>query len=211
MIEYQLKRSDRKSVAISVSSANEIRVLAPNGLSQKKIDEFVNGKSAWIDRVMAENRLRLDEGKDVIGYRKILLCGKQVPLFLGGEDGIDGQGVHSSNVKHIKNVYITYVSPEFMAAFREICSETGLSAASVQLKSYKSRWGSCDADNHLKFNFKLMMLPVGAWRYVIVHELCHTVYHNHSARFWSLVKRYCPDCAFWKKKLKEYSYIVDLY
>jgi hypothetical protein len=36
-------------------------------------------------------------------------------------------------------------------------------------------------------NCKLLFLPRELVRYVLIHELCHTLVHNHSSRFWAMV------------------------
>jgi hypothetical protein len=36
-------------------------------------------------------------------------------------------------------------------------------------------------------------IPAEAFRYLVVHELAHFTEQNHSARFWALVARHCPD------------------
>lgn len=63
----------------------------------------------------------------------------------------------------------------------------------VKLTSAKKRFGSCSAANSLCFSFYLMMYPPEAVDYVVVHELAHIRYHNHSKEFYALVGQYLPD------------------
>jgi predicted metal-dependent hydrolase len=48
------------------------------------------------------------------------------------------------------------------------------------------------------------MTPLDIVDYVIIHELAHTVHHNHSKRFWGLVEKILPDYRDRRKHLKEY-------
>lgn len=36
-------------------------------------------------------------------------------------------------------------------------------------------------------------VPLEALRYLVIHELAHTLEANHSPRFWAQVARFCPD------------------
>ena len=38
-----------------------------------------------------------------------------------------------------------------------------------------------------------MQKPLYAVDYVIVHELAHTVHHNHGKDFYKLIEKYMPD------------------
>jgi predicted metal-dependent hydrolase len=49
-----------------------------------------------------------------------------------------------------------------------------------------------------------MLTPTEMIDYVIVHELAHTVHHNHSKRFWNLVEKLLPDFKARRKQLHQY-------
>ena len=61
------------------------------------------------------------------------------------------------------------------------------------MKTLKQRWGSCTKDGALVFNWKIILAPIGIVDYVVVHELCHLIHHDHSADFWKLMARMMPD------------------
>ena len=82
------------------------------------------------------------------------------------------------------------VIPERVKYFEEL---TGLKSTSVKITSAKTRFGSCSAKNGLCFSYRLLLYPESAVDYVIVHELCHTIHHNHSNQFWNLVAKIMPD------------------
>lgn len=59
----------------------------------------------------------------------------------------------------------------------------------VSIRASRTRWGSCSARNDLSLSLFLMTLPPHLRDFVILHELCHTVHHNHSAAFHALLDR----------------------
>ena len=79
---------------------------------------------------------------------------------------------------------------------------TGLKAASVKKKKKKSYFGVCTSENHIRFSYQLMRYPEEAIDYVVLHELAHTVHHNHSKAFWALVEKYMPDYKQRRRLLK---------
>jgi predicted metal-dependent hydrolase len=56
----------------------------------------------------------------------------------------------------------------------------------------RTRWGSCTAHGRVSLNCKLLFLPRELVRYVIAHELCHTLESNHSSRFWAHLRQFEP-------------------
>ena len=73
-----------------------------------------------------------------------------------------------------------------------LVQETGLSYSGLTIRNQRGRWGSCTHAGRISLNCKLLFLPPEQVRYVLVHELCHTREHNHSDRFWALLRRHEP-------------------
>ena len=63
----------------------------------------------------------------------------------------------------------------------------GFKYGHVTIRAARSKWGSCSGENNISLSLFLMTLPPHLQDYVIIHELCHTVHHNHSAAFHSLL------------------------
>ncbi len=72
----------------------------------------------------------------------------------------------------------------------------------ITFRNNKTRWGSCSTKNRLSFNIWLLKFPLETIEYVVVHELAHIKYKNHSKEFWSFVESFLPDYKLRQLKLK---------
>jgi len=70
----------------------------------------------------------------------------------------------------------------------------------INVRKQKSVWGTCNRKGTISINAFCCLLPETIFQYIMVHELCHLVELNHSARFWTLVSFYLPD---WKERRAE--------
>lgn len=61
------------------------------------------------------------------------------------------------------------------------------------IENHPDKWGSCNSNRELTFNWRLLMFPVKAIDYVVAHELCHLDHMNHDRSFWRLVGKVYPD------------------
>ena len=81
----------------------------------------------------------------------------------------------------------------FLEKTESFANIMGLTYGRITITSAKKRFGSCSIKKNLCFSYELMRYPEPAREYVIVHELSHLVYMNHSKNFYALIERYMPD------------------
>jgi predicted metal-dependent hydrolase len=84
------------------------------------------------------------------------------------------------------------IKRQFLVRARAIMREMPfeLHPKKVLVKDTRSRWGSCSASGAVALSWRLSFAPVEVMRYVVIHECCHLVQMNHSAKFWALVGRH---------------------
>lgn len=66
------------------------------------------------------------------------------------------------------------------------------------------RWGSCSSLKNINISHRLIGAPEPMIDYVIIHELAHLKYLNHSKEFWNLVKKTGIDPGTCKREIAEY-------
>jgi predicted metal-dependent hydrolase len=80
----------------------------------------------------------------------------------------------------------------------------GLKYNKLYIKNQRSIWGSCSKRKNLNFNYRLVSLPLELQEYIVVHELCHLKYMDHSSNFWNLVAETIPDHRRRRRLLRTY-------
>jgi predicted metal-dependent hydrolase len=79
-----------------------------------------------------------------------------------------------------------------------------ISYGRIAIRNSRRSWGSCSSKGNLNFHYRLLFVPETLRDYVIVHELCHRRFFNHSKEFWSEVEMILPDYIERRSALKEY-------
>ena len=210
--EVEVVYSKRKSLSITISADNKITLRCPLGYNRERAERFLSEKSEWIDRTVSRNEKKLIGNAEIISYKAILVNGVKLPLSVSGTRmEITPDGVFVKNFKDVKKLFIDNFAKNFLLRVESVAQCTGLKYNDITIKSYKSRWGCCDGRNNLAFNYTLFMLPVNIQHYIIVHELCHTVQHDHSEKFWQLVEKFEPNYKSLKRALREYDFLTNLY
>ncbi|MDR0768059.1 MAG: M48 family metallopeptidase [Methanosarcinales archaeon] len=86
----------------------------------------------------------------------------------------------------------------------------GKKPKSVKAASYKSKWGCCTYQNEIQLNWVLIQAETPVIDYVIIHELCHIRYKDHSKDFWNLVGMIDPKYKEKRQELKENGWILGM-
>lgn len=219
-LEYILIRSRRQDVLFKVLPGGETRVYAPSILPLKRADALVAERidellemHRRLEHQIEENRLRhpVESGSRICiegkAYALELKKGARITLKMQDEtctltlpDPADEGAVRAA----LKQALSRRALVRIRERLDEYAPKMGVSFGRVAIRDQKSRWGSCSQKHNLNFNWKLIMAPEEALTYVVIHELCHLIEFNHSARFWMLVKQQMPEYEYWKKWLKNH-------
>ena len=92
-----------------------------------------------------------------------------------------------------------------ISRLEELARIHDLKYARASIRNQKTKWGSCSAKNNISLNINLVRLPDELRDYVILHELVHTRFKNHSKKFWAELDKFVGGSAKeLSKKLKNY-------
>ncbi len=73
----------------------------------------------------------------------------------------------------------------------------------LRIRTMKTRWGVCNKSSMtVTLNTLLIHKDVTLIDYVIIHELCHFKFMNHSKDFWNEVEKYYPYYKLARKRLR---------
>lgn len=104
-----------------------------------------------------------------------------------------------------KKYSLKEASPEEEKALRRLAREKlpgkvsfysaliGVTPGRITITGARTRFGSCSGKNNISFSFYLMRFPDEVIDYVVVHELCHILQHNHSKEFYKEIEKILPD------------------
>ncbi len=211
VIPYTVRTSQRsKKLTINITP-NDMEVVVPESTSEDKIISFVKRKRNWIyekREELLETALK-QENEGLVHYRtgaKIIYRGRRVKLYIERAD-IDKISVRYQNGFYIQvpvvledeyndqaiELALTDWMKDRVRQDCEIFSRKygkllGLKPKGIRIKEQKHLWGSCGKDNIININWKLIQAPKQILEYVVVHEICHLKYRNHSAKFWGLLR-----------------------
>ena len=212
-----IRTSRRKTVSIKVIEGN-VSVIVPDALAIEKIQSLLTQKHRWIKEKLALQEVVIfikpkefvsGEAFSYLGrnYRLKVIEGAYPAIKLyQGRFVVTLRDKTIDNTGAIKQLIIKWFKEHAKSKLIEKTARyskiIGVNPLSVGIKAFQSRWGSCSVKGDILYNGKIVMAPNRIVDYVVIHELCHILYHDHSAMFWKTVERYMPDyleCKEWLK------------
>lgn len=169
-----------------------------NGMVKKILDDNYNYLKKNIERM----KIKQEKNREFyyLGnkYDIIIIDNKKIEII---DNRIYVKSIDSLNrwlKKEMKRIYA-----ERLSIIYNRFSEN-IPYPSLRLRHMSTRWGVCNKKTiTITLNTELIKYNIRCLDYVIVHELSHLVYFNHSKDFWSLVSKYCPNYKEIKKELKD--------
>ena len=214
-IVFSIDRRNRKSITIQVHPDQRVRVLAPRYSTYRSIVRLVSERAEWILKKQTEfsERQAPTRPHEYRSGELFSYLGKQYSFKLS--TGTPGVHIEDGNI--IMTAPSSYTSEQYKKLMQnwykersveifddrmELCLKKVKVIGIKTLPEWHSRvmkrsWGSCTGKNKIHLNQSLAAAPLDCIDYVILHELCHLVEHNHSQRYYKLLTTVCPD---WKSK-----------
>lgn len=223
-IAFELVFADRKTLGITVHPDRRVSVTAPLDSELTKIRSKVRKRAAWITKQQRfflgfEPRTPL---RRFVSGESHLYLGRQYRLkvveaeeesiklsggfFLARTQG-EGEVERSNAVRRLLEEWYREKAgvhfPRIAAPYLRRFARLGAAPSDFIIRKMDKRWGSCTAGGKVILNTELIRAPRGCIEYVVVHELCHLIHHDHGAKFQALQAQEFPTWEKWKGVLEE--------
>lgn len=161
--EVTLAQSPRaRRVSIRVRATGAVRLAYPFGVSRRRALAFLDEKCDWILAA-----------RECMARRRAMLPPQLPPAE------------QKTRIEELRRA----AKADLPGRMARLTEATGLRCEKLTIRASRTKWGSCSGQNHISLSLYLMTLPEVLRDFVILHELCHTVHHNHSPRFHALLDR----------------------
>ena len=165
--------------------------------------------NSYIEKILIKNKKdiikmynnMLNKTKD---NNEIYYLGSKMNYIENKKIFIDGNNIYGPNIESINE----YLEKNSLKIFESRLNSlrimfNDLPEFKLRIRKMKTRWGVCNKSSMtVTLNTELIHKDVTLIDYVIIHELCHFKYMNHSADFWREVEKYYPYYKLARKRLK---------
>ena len=219
-VSVQIIRKSIKNVHLKVFRSLEVVLSVPMPVPSDWIDSFLENHVEWIDdqitkykKASGNNNLSSIRsgsstqllGKDVRVYKeaslenRIELDEKKACIFL--KDISDEDLAQKLFDEWWRNTATETFQFEMEKLYQKIFKKYGLNQPRILVRKMKTLWGSCTPNkNKITLNEYLLKADIRCIQYVILHELAHLLYPNHSKEFYDFLTIHMPD---WKERKKQ--------
>ncbi len=213
----------KKTIALYIEPTGDILVRAQVNTSCSRLTHVVKSKAEWIiTKLMSLNDVSHQIKKELVSGESFYYLGRHMRLkilkVMGGKKtavriyrgrlevimnlaGKNGK-VHEEIRDVITEWYKMQAARRIPERVEIYADKMGVATPPVFIRNQKKIWGSCSSKGALRFNWRIIMAPMSLVDYVIVHELCHVKYKNHSKLFWKYLGAVMPDYEKRKERIR---------
>lgn len=217
--EWAVRESARaRRLTVRVYHSGRVEVVVPRRTSQRTVEQFLARHRDWIERRREAARRNarppqpfppqtIELAASGEKLRVHLAGGKgatRVHLLAPGLLGITGNAAQPMAIRKALRSWLTVKAKHVLEPLlAQAARDTGTSYKRLTIRRQRTRWGSCSSHGTISLNCCLLFQRPEVVRYLLIHELAHTVHMNHSKRFWAAVARHCPDFQALDRELLE--------
>ena len=176
--------------------SREIHISKPWMTPTSTALRFLEQKRNWCERIFdnAPQKITVHPGNEIefLGRRVLL---KHDPSRRANEfivhDDVTATLVVGGGVDMFERRVRDFIRAEFLVAVKQMVrtAPRELWPQRITIRDTSSRWGSRSTSGTMSFSWRLAFAPRDVMRYVVMHELAHVVYMDHSAEFWQTVSQ----------------------
>ncbi|MCR5020761.1 SprT family zinc-dependent metalloprotease [Ruminococcus sp.] len=208
-LNFILDKGKRRNAVLAINEGR-LTVRVPERFDPAQIRTFIEQHIEWIDLNLEKSAkhsglpVTFEDGEEIrlLGQKAIITAVPSDRYFKPRfEDGklliaVCGSVDHEYMVRQIQTYIVELANREITESMRRLTALMGLFPKKITVKDLSASWGRCSSNGTISINYKVAAYSKAHIDYVCIHELAHLVHMDHSADFWKLVERYCPD---WKK------------
>lgn len=207
--EWNVRESARaRRLAVRVLHSGRVEVVVPRRTSARTVERFLNQHRDWIERKRKEALRRAKPAQPFPPAQiELSACGQTLRVHLAGGKGharaallapgllgisgaVDNRPAMGLALQRWLMLKAKQILEPMLA---QVAQELQVGYGKVVIRRQRTRWGSCSARGTISLNCCLLFQRPEVVRYLLVHELAHTVHMNHSKRFWAFVARHCRE------------------
>lgn len=196
-VEVILRRSARATrFSLRVSrSDGRVSLSLPVWAPEREALAFLRDREDWLrhhlETAPRPAVARIGAAVPVCGVARDVVAGTGRSARFS--DGVIAVAPGPREGPRIKALLTALARERLSAAVTRHAERLGRGTGRLSLRDPRSRWGSCSSKGDLMFSWRLIMAPPEVLDYVAAHEVAHLAEMNHSARFWAVCERLCPE------------------
>ncbi len=226
--DYRLREklsAKARNLRIEVRPDREVVLVYPRGVARSEALAFLRSRAEWVRAKLNEFAVREAEHPPPPearwdGSDELLLRGVAMPLR------VQAASLRQISIRFDTEAVMLFAPAPLLQQPRKLAqalrrelmhqalldarrlleveaARLGVRYSQLKINDPQTLWGSCNPGGVICLSWRLVMAPPEVFRYVVVHELCHLLHADHSARFWTCVAQQMPEFAQHRHWLRE--------